>query len=68
MTDSRQSNCRRPLVRVLGDAARCNVCGAERGEPCRVPAGYLPAPGAIDMFVRDTPANRAELERWAKAE
>lgn len=36
MTQSRESNCRRPLVRVLGHAAYCNVCGAERGEPCRL--------------------------------
>ena len=27
------------------------------------PPGYLRAPGAVDMFVRDTPANRAQLSR-----
>ena len=31
----KESICRRPLVQ-FGDVAYCNVCGAERGEPCRL--------------------------------
>lgn len=42
--------CRRPLVRVLGSAAYCNYCGAERGEPCRL------LTGRIDAEIRGTDA------------
>ena len=38
MSVPRQSyiGCRRPLVRILGDTAYCNFCGAERNQPCRL--------------------------------
>ena len=55
---------RRPMVASLGDAAYCNYCGADRGQPC-------PGLSARELVLRrldDAFDQAVRLVRWAEEE